>query len=136
MAARFDTSATIPVWLDGKEVVLGSTFDVTSPVDGKKLYSCSSFAEEDVEKAITSAQKAFPSWAATKPNVRRDIFLRAAEGFAKRRDELLRLSNTETGAAESMFDFEYGLACNFCKEAAGLITAVQGTVPTSVEDGK
>jgi acyl-CoA reductase-like NAD-dependent aldehyde dehydrogenase len=136
MATRFDGSATIPVWLDGKEVVMDNTFDVTSPIDGKKLYSCSSVSEEDVEKAIASAQKAFPAWAATKPNVRRDIFLRAAEGFAKRRDEFFHFSNTETGAPQSMFDFEFGLASNFCKEAAGLIAAVQGTVPTSVEEGR
>lgn len=135
-ASHFDTSSTIPLWLNGKEVKTSTTFDITSPIDHKKLYTCSSASEQDAIAAIEAAQKAFPSWSQTKPSFRRDIFLKAAEEIAKRRDELFAYTHTETGVAEQMFGFEYGLAIEGCKTVAGLISASQGEVPTIAEEGK
>ena len=135
-APAFDTSSTIPLWLDGKEVKLSETFDVVSPLDQKTLYKASSAGEEDVEKAIASAEKAFKTWSKTKPNYRRDIFLRAADEFAKRRDELKHYSYSETGGAESMFAFEHNLAYEACKSIAGLIqVASTSTSPVVGEEG-
>lgn len=152
-APAFDTSSTVPLWLGGKEVKLSSTFDVVSPVDHKTLYKCSSASEEDAVKAVAAAAEAFKTWSKTKPNERRDIFLRAAEGFLKRRDELLHYSATETGgkslwssmlcsetdyetATESMFAFEHGSAADSCKAIAGLIqVASTSTVPIVAGEG-
>ena len=132
----FDTSSTIPLWLDGKEVKLSSTFDVVSPLDQKTLYKCSAADEEDVQKAITAAEKAFKTWSKTKPNFRRDIFLKAADEFAKRRDELKHYSYSETGVAESMFAFEHNLAYEACKSIAGLIqVASTSNMPVVAEEG-
>jgi acyl-CoA reductase-like NAD-dependent aldehyde dehydrogenase len=132
----FDTSSTIPLWLDGKEVQLSSTFDVVSPVDNKTLYKCSAADEDDVHKAIAAAEKAFKTWSQTKPNFKRDIFLRAADEFKRRRDELYHYSKTETGAAESMFSFEHNLAYEACKTIAGLIqVATISSSPVVAEEG-
>jgi acyl-CoA reductase-like NAD-dependent aldehyde dehydrogenase len=132
----FDSSSTIPLWLDGKEVKLSSTFDVVSPLDQETIYKCSSADEEDVQKAIASAEKAFKSWSQTKPNVRRDIFLRAADQFKKRRDELKHYSYSETGAAEAMFSFEHNLAYEACLSVAGLIqVASTSSAPVVAEEG-
>ncbi|KIW88947.1 uncharacterized protein Z519_10431 [Cladophialophora bantiana CBS 173.52] len=132
----FDISSTIPLWLDGQEVKLPSTFDVVSPLDQKTLYKCSSADEEDVQKAIAAAEKAFTTWSKTKPNFRRDIFLRAADEFKRRRDELKHYSYSETGAAESMFAFEHNLAYEACKSVAGLIqVASTSSMPVVVEEG-
>jgi acyl-CoA reductase-like NAD-dependent aldehyde dehydrogenase len=130
-------SSGIPLWLDGKEVITESTFEVISPNTGKPIYKSSSASIADAEKAIESAAASQEAWAATKPSVRRDVFLRAAEGFLKRRDELYKITQEETGAAESMFDFEFNLAVEGCKNIAGLIpVATRGIVPTPSEDGK
>lgn len=135
--SAFDTSSTIPLWLDGKEVKTSTTFDVISPVDHEKLYSCAAASEDDAQAAIASAEKAFKTWSKTKPAERRDIFLRAYEEFAKRRDELYAYSQTETGAPDSMFNFEYGAAADACKAVAGyLVSALNGTLPTVQEEGK
>lgn len=132
----FDASSTIPLWLDGKPVTLSSTFDVVSPVDQKTIYKCSSADEEDVQKAIASAEKAFKTWSKTKPDFRRDIFLRAADEFKRRRDEMRHYSYTETGAAESMFAFEHNLAYEACKSIAGLIqVASTSSMPVVGEEG-
>jgi acyl-CoA reductase-like NAD-dependent aldehyde dehydrogenase len=135
-ASKFDSSSTIPLWLNGKEVKLDSTFDVISPLNQKPLYKCSSADETDVEKAVATAQEAFKSWSQTKPDQRRDIFLRASEGFKQRRDELRAYSYHETGAAEAMFAFEHGLAQNACLSVAGLIGAASaGSMPIVGEEG-
>ena len=134
--SSFNTSSTIPLWLDGKEVTLSSTFDVVSPVDHKTLYKASSGSDEDALKAIASAEKAFKTWSKTKPNERRDVFLRAAEGFKKRKDELYQYAKTETGAADGMFAFEHNLAYQACLSVAGLIqVASTASAPVVAEEG-
>lgn len=133
--SAFDTSSTIPLWLDGQQVTLSSTFDVVSPIDQKTLYKCSAADEEDALKAVAAAEKAFKSWSKTKPSTRRDIFLRAAEGFKKRRDEQYHYSHTETGGPESNFNFEHGLAYEACLSVAGLIQpALTSSAPVVQEE--
>lgn len=132
---EWSTSSTIPLFLDGKEVTTSTTFDVISPVTNKKLYSCASANEADAEAAIASCAKAFPAWSKMKPALRRDIFLRAAEGFAKRRDESWKYMHEETGSERPMFEFTYGVAIDACKDAAGLIQTIEGSAPTVAEEG-
>ncbi|KAK7885866.1 hypothetical protein LTR67_010218 [Exophiala xenobiotica] len=134
--APLTTSSTIPLWLDGKEVELTSTFDVISPLDQKVLYKASSASEKDAVRAVDAAQKAFKSWSRTKPNHRREIFLRAAELFMSRKDELWNYVAKETGAARSMTAFEHGLAVDGCKAIAGLIQiATTSTSPVVADEG-
>jgi acyl-CoA reductase-like NAD-dependent aldehyde dehydrogenase len=132
----FDVDSTIPLWLGGKEVTTSRTFDITSPVSHKKLYSCSSASEEDANAAVAAALKAFKTWSLTKPNIRRDIFLRAAQEFENRRDEAFRYVQGETGETEAFFAFEYTTAADACRSVAGLISAVNGSLVTPSEEGK
>ncbi|KAH7112075.1 vanillin dehydrogenase [Dendryphion nanum] len=130
-SSAFNKASTIPFWLDGREFESNSTFDVISPIDQKTLYKCSSAGEQDVLHAIESAQQAFLLWSKTKPRTRRDIFLRAADEFERRKNELRHYSLTETGASDAMFAFEHEAACQACKDIAGLIQiATTATMPT------
>ncbi|KAH7089412.1 vanillin dehydrogenase [Paraphoma chrysanthemicola] len=134
--SALNDQSTIPFWLDGKEVVSSTTFDVCSPLSQSKLYECSSASEEDVSLAIQSAQKAFLTWSQTRPHVKRDIFLRAADEYKRRKDELRHYSLTETGASAAMFDFEHEAAYQACKDVAGLIQiASTGNLPIVAADG-
>ena len=134
-ATGFDSSSTIPLWLDGKEITTNQTLDVTSPVTNKKLYTAAAATEEDALKAVEAASRALPAWSATKPAKRRDIFLRAAEEFARRRDECYKYAFEETGSPPPMFGFEFQGAIELCKDIAGLIQTIQGSVPTIAEEG-
>lgn len=134
-ATGFDSSSTVPLWLDGKEVTTSQTLDVISPVTGKKLYTAAAATNEDALKAIEAAHRAFPAWSATKPAARRDIFLRAAAEFERRRDECYKYCFEETGSPNSMFGFEFQLAIDACKDIAGLIQTVQGGMPITSETG-
>ncbi|OAP60067.1 hypothetical protein AYL99_05069 [Fonsecaea erecta] len=134
--SAFNVDSTIPLWLNGQQVALPETFDVISSQNQKVLYKCSSASEADVERAVASAQEAFKYWSQTKPNFRRDIFLRAADIFEKRKQELGHYSQTETGALPSMFSLEHSLAADACRSIAGLIqVAIASTVLTPAEHG-
>lgn len=136
-AVMFSQSETIPLWLNGEQSTLSSTFDIISPVDQQKLHSCSSASEQDAEAAIKAAEAALKSWSQTKPEERRDILLRAAEGLDKRRDELWHYSHNETGAHQSMFSFDVAAAIALCKDLAGKISAaLTGDLPAVAEPGK
>lgn len=135
--SAFTTSSTIPFWLKGKQVTSAETFDVISPLDRTPLYKCSSASEEDVLRAVKAAKEAYVSWSRTKPDTRRDIFLRAAELFEKRRKEMFHYSHTETGAAQNIFDIEHGFAANACRSIAGLIqVATTSSLPIVAEEGR
>ena len=41
----------------------------------------------------------------------------------------------ETGSERPMFEFTFGVAIDACKDIAGLIATVQGSVPTVAEEG-
>jgi acyl-CoA reductase-like NAD-dependent aldehyde dehydrogenase len=132
----FSSTDKVPLWLDGQEIETNVTYDVISPTTGQVLYKSCSASVEDAYAAIDSASRAFELWSQTKPSIRRDVLLRAADGLLKRKDELFKLSSEETGAADSMFGFEFELAVEACKTVAGLISAVVGSVPTPMDDGK
>lgn len=134
-SSKFDESSTIPLWLNGKEVTTSKTLDVISPVTNKLIYKAAAATEDDAAAAVKAGEEAFKSWSQTKPSFRRDIFLRAAEELAKRREECWQYTRNETGAERSMFDFEFGLLLDACKALGGLISSIQGTVPTVSEEG-
>ncbi|KAK5042881.1 hypothetical protein LTR84_012414 [Exophiala bonariae] len=134
-ASFFDGSSTVPLWIDGKEVISSSTFEVTSAVTHQTLYRASSAGEEEIKTAVNSAQTAFKTWSLTKPAVRRDIFLQAAKEFEKRRDELKRYSYNETGQSPAFFGFEYSAAIDICVSIAGLIQVASESVAPVVNEG-
>jgi acyl-CoA reductase-like NAD-dependent aldehyde dehydrogenase len=86
-----------------------TTFTVSSPVGGG-LWQSSSAPAEDATKAIEAAQASFPPWSMTNPVIRRDIFLKAAELFEQRKDELARYQMEETEAEASFIDWILPLA--------------------------
>lgn len=134
--SAFDPSSAVPLFLDGKEITTDVTFEIVSPNDSKVCWKASSASEQDALNAIASAEKAFKSWSKTKPATRRDIFLKAAQLLKEKEEEAYIYSNTETGAAQSMFGFEFGLAIEGLLTIAGLIPSVQGAVMTPSEDNK
>ncbi|GKZ38734.1 hypothetical protein AbraIFM66950_011170 [Aspergillus brasiliensis] len=129
-------SSVIPFWRGGHEVRSESTFPVISPITDNILYRCSSASERDVSLAVEDAQRAFQSWSRAKPHEKRDIFLRAAEIFAQRRNDLFNCVNNETGEGERFFQVEWELIQQMCKDVAGLIQTIQGKHPTVAAPGQ
>ena len=132
----FNGKDTIPLWLNGKETTTSTTYDVKSPLDSKVLYKASAASVQDAEAAVNAAQEALKSWSKTKPAIRRDVFLRAADIVSKRKDEFFGYDNKETGAVDSMYAFDINTTIEGLKTMAGLVSAVKGDVITAADEGK
>lgn len=74
-----DQFGTVPLLINGEEVHSSIKFPVIGPVSYKTIWSASSANVEFATAAVEAAQSAFPTWSATKPARRRDIFLKAAD---------------------------------------------------------
>lgn len=124
---------TVPLIINGKDIITEETFPVIGCLKGAEISQCSTASSQQVVDAVEAAQKAFPSWSATKPSERRDIFLNAADIFLKRKEEMATIIHEEIGASKHYQDFIIGLAVEGLKDTAGRIAgAVTGEVPISI----
>ncbi|KAF2679853.1 aldehyde dehydrogenase [Lentithecium fluviatile CBS 122367] len=131
-----DTSYTVPLLINGKEVTTTTTFPVTSPSSHKQIWSGSSASLDDVKSAISAAQAAFLAWAKTKPSARRDIFLKAADIFSARAEEVGRYMEEETGSAPAFSSgFNVPLTAEMFKDVAGRCSTITGIIPTCAQEG-
>lgn len=122
--------ATVPFWIGGKEVVTPKTFDIVNPALGKTVHKCCSATEADAQAAVDAAAEALPAWKAMVPTKKREIFLRAAELFETRRDELATTMVEELGVGRHWADFNITTAKDFTLDVAGRIVTVEGSIPT------
>lgn len=126
---------SVPFFLNGKEHHTEKRFDIKSPVTGDVLHSCSSATAQDVTNAVESASEAFKTWRTMTPSRRRDIFLKAAEVMESRREELAQDVIDETGASPAWAGFNLHVAIDMIKDVAGRISSVEGTLPSTADEG-
>lgn len=72
-------------------------FETIEPSTARPLAKVHSSSPQDIDAAISSAQKAFPSWSTTPPVVRSRILLKAASILRERNDELAKVETHDTG---------------------------------------
>ena len=133
--ANPDASYTVPLIINGKDIVTSTTFAVVSPSSHEQIWKASSASPEDVQKAVDAAQAAFPAWSKTKAATRRDIFLKASEIFSARAQELGRYMQEETGSAAAFSSgFNVPLGAEMFKDVAGRCSSVSGVIPTCSDD--
>ncbi|KIY44580.1 aldehyde dehydrogenase [Fistulina hepatica ATCC 64428] len=134
--ATSTSSMIVPLLIDGRPVVTSTTIDVTSPVTLKHLHAASACSVDEANTAVDAAQRAFPAWSAAHPTSRRDIFLRVAEIFERRTEEMWGYMYEETGAERPHFDFQYGSTIGVLKDIAGRLPALNiGHLPHTCDDG-
>lgn len=134
--ANGDTSFTVPLVINGKDVTTDTTFPVISPSTGKPVWNSSSAGKQEAVAAIEAAEAAFPSWSRTKPSERRDIFLRAADILEKRGQEGQKIMQDETGAVENFSGFNIMTTVEQLRDIGGRIVAsLDGTVANCMNEG-
>lgn len=122
---------TVPLQINGKDVFTDKTFDVVNPTTGKVIHNSASASLKEVEQAVEAAQTAFPSWAATPPVVKRNIFLKAADILESRTEEVGKWEEEEAGATTFYASgFDVPTAVNGLRDVAGRISSLVGTVPS------
>jgi acyl-CoA reductase-like NAD-dependent aldehyde dehydrogenase len=127
----------VPSIINGIEETGPATFNVVSPYTNKTCWTATSASPEDALRAVGAAQAAFPAWSKTKPTVRRDILLKAADLLESRLDANSEIMRTEMGAdvGTSRY-FVAPLAIRMLRDIAGRITSICGSVPVVEEEGK
>ncbi|MCD2147381.1 NAD-dependent succinate-semialdehyde dehydrogenase [Gordonia paraffinivorans] len=106
------TAVPTGLWIDGSshESSSGKRFDVMNPATGEVLTTVADGTVTDARRALESAAKVQPEWAATAPRERSEILRRAWEGVMQRSEEFAQLITLEMGKplAESRGEVAYG----------------------------
>lgn len=108
----------------------GATFADLNPYSGETYAYLPAGKRADATRAIEAAKAAFPEWAASPPSLRRQIFLKAADIFERRQDELVKAMMEEAGGTIGISMFQMGFVPGLFRMAAGAAYDVKGeTIP-------
>ncbi|NIG73587.1 aldehyde dehydrogenase family protein [Cedecea neteri] len=102
---------------------------VFNPADGQQISSSADASASDVDRAVTSAWRAFSSgvWANMLPAGRERILLRFADLLEQNTEELAQLETLEQGKSINISRaFEVGCTLNWMRYTAGLTTKISG----------
>lgn len=133
--SEFLKASPLPHFIGGREQGSGLIYPVINPADGTILAEAFLGGEGEVGLAVTSAQKAFPAWAAL-PAVERSIFLhRLADRMEKEAATLAQIESLDVGkaiTATESFDIPFGIGC--IRYFADLAIQAQYTTPLAVKN--
>ena len=131
------TDISVPLLVNGQETTHTSTYDVISPSTNTACWIATSASVSDAIAAVAAAQAAFPSWSTTKPSVRTAILLKAANIMEENIEEYAGYMMAEMGAdlGTAQF-FVLPLAISMCRDIAGRISGICGSVPMVVAEGQ
>ncbi|KAJ6128027.1 Aldehyde dehydrogenase N-terminal [Penicillium samsonianum] len=137
MTTPTNTGLTVPLIINGREETTPNTFPVTSPYTNTTIWTASAATPQDATRAVEAADAAFPSWSQTKPTVRRDILLKAADILEARLDTNAEYMRQEMGAdVGASAGFVVPLAVRMLREVASRITSICGSVPVVETEGQ
>lgn len=109
------------------EATSGQSFESTNPANGEVIAQIQSASQQDIDKAVKSAQQGQKIWAAKTAVERARILRKAVDLLRKRNDELAVLETQDSGKAiaeTSTVDIVTG--ADVLEYYAGLATAIQG----------
>ena len=108
----------------------GREISVTCPATGESLGTAIDATVEDVDRAVTVARKAFPSWRDTPPQERARAIRTAAAVLREHAEELACIEALDTGNPFGAMLFDVGISADYMEYFAGLVTEIKGsTIP-------
>lgn len=112
----------------------GEDFVRRNPFTGEVVTVASAASRDDVNRAIEAADRAFPSWAATRPDERATLLDAAGDLLSDRAEQIARLMVEECGATFGWGMFNTMLGSGIFKAAAGLAAATRDEeqIPSAV----
>ncbi len=112
-------------WVDAADK---GTFEDRNPYNDEVIAHVPKGKRADATRAIEAAAAAFPEWSTTPPGVRRKLFLKAADIFEKRQEELVRILNEESGSTIGIAMFQMFFVPGLLREAAAQAYNVTGEI--------
>ncbi len=109
----------------------GATFSRVHPSTGEVVTHAAAGGVADAVAAANSAQAAFQSWRHSAPSERRRLLNKAADVLDSMTPKFIEAMGAEVGASGLWAGFNVFLAANVFREAASMVTQIQGeTIPT------
>src|SRR5438105_6147387 len=87
-------------WVDGSG---SETQEIINPSTGEVIAAVPKGTEQDVDRAVQAAQKAYPEWFETVPKERSEMLLKLAEAIQGDAEQLADLESTNVGKPRSVF---------------------------------
>ncbi|MBP0456177.1 aldehyde dehydrogenase family protein [Streptomyces montanisoli] len=112
------TTSTHAFWLAGRRATGESTFDVTSPWDGRPVGTVSVPTDAQTEEAVAAAHAAVDTFAVTPAHVRAAALDHVARRIGERADEAARLISDENGKPMKWARGEVGRAVSVFRFAS------------------
>lgn len=84
-------------YIDGRRVASATRFELRSPIDQRVLGEVCEAGPDEVEVAITAAQRAFPAWSALTAAERKPLLDRFADQIGQRADAFCLLESNDAG---------------------------------------
>ncbi|MGH2762783.1 MAG: gamma-aminobutyraldehyde dehydrogenase [Thermoleophilaceae bacterium] len=99
------TKTKLQNFIDGEfvDAADGATEEVTNPANSEVIAETPLSAEEDVNRAVAAAKRAFPGWAATPPGERAHALIKLADLLEEHAEELSDLEAADAGKPRSAF---------------------------------
>ncbi|MEU5197492.1 aldehyde dehydrogenase family protein [Streptomyces scabiei] len=111
-------TATHAFWLAGRRATGATTFDVTSPWDGRLVGTVSVPTDEQVEEAVAAAHAVRDELAATPAHVRAAVLDHVSRSLVERTEEIAQLISAENGKPIKWARGEVGRAVSVFRFAA------------------
>jgi 1-pyrroline dehydrogenase len=104
----------------------GETLDVENPANGQVIAKVPASADEDVNRAVEAADKAFQTWRQTTPQDRSLIMLKIADALEANADELGRLESANAGKPVGAAIDEIAVCADLFRFFAGAARVMDG----------
>ncbi len=124
----------IPHWIDNQAFVSKTTTTLHHPNSLDPVHEVCTASADDIDLAISSAQKAFPGWSSTTPQKRREILLKAATLLREQQADFVKAWQSEMDVHEGFAGFNAGTSAGMIEEiASNITTALQGDIPQAAD---
>src|SRR5215210_6236451 len=123
------TRTKLQNFIDGElvDAAEGATEEVTNPANGEVIAEMPLSTEEDVNRAVAAAKRAFGEWSATPPGERASALLKLADLIEEHADELSDLEAADAGKPRSAFhDDEIPFMCDNLRFFGGAARVPEG----------
>jgi betaine-aldehyde dehydrogenase len=123
------TKTKLQNFIDGEfvDAADGATEEVTNPANGEVIAEMPLSNEEDVDRAVGAAKRAFGEWSVTPPGERATALLKLADLIEEHGDELSDLEAADAGKPRAAFkDEELPFLCDNLRFFAGAARVPEG----------
>ena len=133
------TKTKLQNFIDGEfvDAADGATEEVVNPANGEVLAEMPLSNEQDVNRAVAAAKRAFDSWATTTPGERGTALLKLADLIEEHAEELADLESADAGKPRQAFlDDEIPFGADNLRFFAGAGRTMQGSVAGEYVEGR